>query len=397
MLLADGTQTERSVTHNGAVICWSVQLPVNLRPPAQSPPGHSFGLDLMRATAVLLVLTSHWAGHFGHWLDVRVPAIMETLGDTGVEIFFALSGFLIGRILIGIAESNPGWHDFCVFLIRRAMRTLPLYFLWLFILLCIFPPQQDALVTAMRFLTLSQNLIAEMPANYYFAVTWSLAIEEWFYLLFGATLILLARWLGGARALPFCLAIFMLAPLVLRLAYMERGLLVFFRIDEIAYGVLMARLYQDGNAIFRYPLALLAAGLALLAAALFNELPIPAEFAVPLTSNAEVLGGALCLPAALRLSKAASWFERPVRWIAGRSYALYLIHMTILVDIAEVQLFQAGRLPALACAILAITLPFLLADVSYRFLESPILRRRPRQEKTSAASALPRGVVAATG
>ena len=118
MLLAGGTQTERSVTHNGAVICWSVQLPVNLRPPAQSPPGHSFGLDLMRATAVLLVLISHWAGHFGHWLDVRVPAIMETLGDTGVEIFFALSGFLIGRILIGIAGSNPGWRDFCV-LYRR--------------------------------------------------------------------------------------------------------------------------------------------------------------------------------------------------------------------------------------------------------------------------------------
>lgn len=277
------------------------------------------------------------------------------------------------------------------------MRTLPLYFLCLSVLLWVFPPQQDALVTAMRFLTLSQNLIGEMPANYYFAVTWSLTIEEWFYLLFGATLILLARWLGSARALPLCLAVFMLAPLILRLTYMERGGLVFFRIDEIAYGVLMAHLYRNGHWIFRYPLAPLAAGLALLGAALFDVLPIPAGLSVPLMSNAEVLGGALCLPAALRLSIAASWFERPVRWIAGRSYALYLIHLTILTDIAEVQLFQAGQLPALACAIVAITLPFLLADVSYRFLEAPILRRRPRQEKTSAASFRPRGAVAATG
>jgi peptidoglycan/LPS O-acetylase OafA/YrhL len=49
---------------------------------------------------------------------------VDFVGDTGVEIFFALSGFLIGRILIGIAGARPAWSDLLVFLVRRAMRTL---------------------------------------------------------------------------------------------------------------------------------------------------------------------------------------------------------------------------------------------------------------------------------
>lgn len=366
--------------------------------------GSSLGLDLLRAIAVSMVLTSHWTSHFGYWFNVPVPAVVDTIGDTGVEIFFALSGFLIGRILIGIAGLHPTWRDFRVFMARRAMRTLPLYFLWLAILLCVFPPRQDVLFTALRFLTLTQNLIAAMPADYYFVVTWSLAIEEWFYLLFGCALIVLARWLGGARALPWCLAVFILAPLALRLTYLERGPLVFFRIDEIAYGVLMARLYLNRSWIFRHPWAPLAAGLALFGialsgTALFGALHIPPQLAVPLTSNAEVIGGALCLPAALRLSRAAAWFAIPVRWIATRSYALYLIHLTILVDVAENRLFENGLMPVLACAILAIVLPFPLAELSYRFLEGPILRCRPDQDRASVPRlpAMPQGAVVASG
>ena len=346
----------------------------------------------------MMVLTSHWTSHLGYWFDARLPPVVDTIGDIGVEIFFALSGFLIGRILIAIVGSHPTWRDFRIFLIRRGMRTLPLYFLWLAILLCVFPPKQDALVTALRFLTLTQNLIAGMPADYYFAVTWSLTIEEWFYLLFGAALIFSARRLGGARALPWCLTAFMLAPLVLRLAYGERGPLVFFRIDEIAYGVLMARLYCTQNAIFRHPWPPLAAGLTLLGTALFAALPIPAEFAVALTGTIEVIGGALCLPAALRLRSAAAWFATPVRWIATRSYALYLIHLTILVDVAENRLFETGLMPAVACAMLAIGLPFLLAELSYRLLEKPLLRCRPSQDRASAPRppAMPQGAVVAS-
>jgi peptidoglycan/LPS O-acetylase OafA/YrhL len=344
--------------------CWSTPLPV-----PKPVSGRSLGLDLMRATAILMVLANHWASHFGYWFAFQVPPVADAIGDTGVEIFFALSGFLIGRILIGIAAARPTWSDFRIFMARRAIRTLPLYFLWLALLLAVFPPTQDALVTALRCLTLSQNLFADMPGDYFYAVTWSLTIEEWFYLLFGALLLILARRIGGARALSWCLALFLLVPLALRLGYQERGPLVFLRIDEIAYGVLMARLYLDRSRLFQHPWPALATGLLCIAAALTNALPVPESLATPLTVNLEVIGGALCLPAALRLRRLPSWLGHPVRWLAARSYALYLMHLTILVDVAERQWVEPGLLPPLAAALVAVVLPFPLAEISYRLLE----------------------------
>ena len=339
------------------------------------------GLDLMRALAILMVLTSHWTGHFGTWFSFRVAPVVDKIGDTGVELFFALSGFLIGRILVGIAANRPEWRDYGIFMVRRAMRTLPLYFAWLALLLCAFPPRHDLLVTALRFATLTQNLISDMPADYYFVVTWSLTIEEWFYLLFGLSLVLLTRTLGDRRALILCLGAFLAAPLALRLAYHDRGPLVFFRIDEIAYGVLMAFSYLKQNWLFRHPGATLAAGLTLIGLALTDTLPLPDSLVVPLTSNAEVIGGALCLPAALRLTQFNAWLEAPIRWVAARSYALYLMHLTILADLAERQFLELGRLSPLGCAALAILLPFPLAELSYRLLEMPVLRRRPLQRR----------------
>ena len=331
------------------------------------------GLDLIRAIAVLLVLLCHWSGHFGYWFHLTVPAALELTGNTGVDLFFALSGFLIGRILIGIVDARPNWRDFRVFLARRAMRTLPLYFVWLLVLLAMFPPRQDGLTTALRFATLTQNLFAPMPPDYYFAVTWSLTIEEWFYLLFGGMLIGLARRIGGQRALTICLATFMVGPLTARLIDDQTGGLVYGRIDEIAYGVLMARLYLRRSRLFDHPLASLAAGLALHGAVASGAMP------VALIPAAAAAGGALLLPAALRLRPGYGWFAVAVRWIASRSYALYVVHLTILSDVAEHLLWEFGLLPAPACVVVAVAGPFLVAEISYRYLEVPLLRRRPRQ------------------
>jgi peptidoglycan/LPS O-acetylase OafA/YrhL len=349
-------------------------------------PNRYLGLDLLRAAAILMVLFNHWISHFGYWFSFQVGPLADTIGDTGVEIFFALSGFLIGRILLEIVGNRPTWSDFRVFMIRRAVRTLPLYFLWLGVLLAVFPPTQDAVVTSLRCLTLTQNLFAGMPPDYFFAVTWSLTIEEWFYLLFGVLLIILARRLTGPKALDWCLVVFMLLPLALRLFYHERGALVFLRIDEIAYGVLMARLYCKDSKLFNHPWLTLTMGICCLGVALCDALP--AALAVPLTSNLEVIGGALCLPAALRISRLPIGLNRPVRWLAGRSYALYLLHLTILVDLGEHTWVEPGLMSPWLAAIITVALPFPLAELSYRFLEAPLLRLRPHQRSVSLSPPL---------
>lgn len=325
-----------------------------------------------------MVLVSHWTCHFGYWLGLQVPPAADILGDIGVELFFALSGFLIGRILIDMVRRRPGWDDFAQFVTRRGLRTLPLYYLWLVLLLCVFPPSQQFATTALSFATFTQNLIVPFPSSYFFAVTWSLSVEIWFYVLFGFLVVLLARRMAGGAALAASLALFLTVPLLLRLIYAERGSIVFLRIDEIAYGVLAAWLYVRRSWLFQQPRPLLAAGLMLNLIAFLGWVPLPERLAIPLTSNIEVIGCVMCLPAALRLAQAPRWFEQPVRWIAGRSYALYIMHLTVLADVAERWLFEPGLVSPFGCALVAIIVPFPLAELSYRFLEGPVLRRRPR-------------------
>lgn len=366
----------------------------------------SLGLDLLRAAAILLVMASHYANNVGYWFHYRAPQRVFFAGDLGVELFFALSGFLIGLILIRIAERQPTARSFGVFMIRRWMRTLPLYFLWLGMLFWFWPPRQGVAGAAWRFATLTQNLLQPMPEDYFFAVSWSLTIEEWFYLLFGSTLILTTRLFRSANiALLLCLGVFMLGPLALRITeldYSAQGIgrmkEVFFRIDEIAYGVLMAWLYLRRSWLFRHPWPPLAVGLVLVAAAWAGHLPLPVSLLPALTYNAVIVGCALCIPAALRFQRAGEWFAAPVRLVSALSYGLYIVHLTILVDVTQAMLWGTGRLSAPAAAVFTATVTLVLAYLSFRYFEAPILRRRPGQtfgpspiRGTSGGAAILRG------
>lgn len=356
-----------------------------------------FGLDLLRAVAILLVMLSHYANNLSAWFRLPPPYRLFFAGDLGVELFFALSGFLIGRILLQIAERGPTPHDLGVFLVRRWMRTLPLYFLWLGVLFLCFPPSAHVADHAWRFATLTQNLLQPMPSDYFFAVSWSLTVEEWFYLLFSIAFLgttCLLRRVGVALLL--CLAVFMLGPLALRVALLgfdpislDRSKEVFFRIDEIAYGVATAWLFAQRSIIFRYPLLPLLAGLALIASVWSGHPPLPGWLWPSLTYNLTVIGCALCLPAALRLRSAAAWFAAPVRRLSAQSYALYLMHVTVMFDLVQNQLWGPGHLAPLPSAAIAIAGPFLLSALSFRWFEAPILRLRPteRRKVTSGGAA----------
>src|SRR5690348_1983098 len=123
------------------------------------------GLDLLRASAILAVLLFHLASREATSRDWPPPPLAVTLGYLGVELFFILSGFLIGRILIRVAEGKPGYRDWLTFLCRRWMRTLPLYFLWLAILLVTFPPAERVIRYALLYSTFTQSLAWPFPPD----------------------------------------------------------------------------------------------------------------------------------------------------------------------------------------------------------------------------------------
>ena len=92
-----------------------------------------FGLDLMRAMAIIMVMCSHTL-----WIVPEMRGITRMIfsafGILGVDIFFVLSGFLIGRILYKMYVSKEfDFKDMTYFWVRRWFRTLPNYYLALIV------------------------------------------------------------------------------------------------------------------------------------------------------------------------------------------------------------------------------------------------------------------------
>ena len=336
----------------------------------------------MRAIAILAVLQVHFGSVGCGYLGLPIPWAMGFIGGLGVELFFVLSGFLIGGLLLDVAERSPAWRGWYTFLIRRWMRTLPLYFLWVAVLLVIMrPPSRSEY--AFLFLTFTQNLFWPMPADNWFAVSWSISVEEWFYLLFSSVLLgLTALWRRGAMIVT-CL-LFLVVPLALRFAYgdvqdIDAGIrkVVAFRLDAIIYGVVAiwcCRRYPAVVAQLRG--ILFAAGLGLLAAIPTFAITMPAWAAYSIVP----LCLALCLPAMAALAR---WPGAAlVVWISTRSYGLYLIHLTLIQVIDG----RKGSMPPLLGLLIALILSLVVADLLYRFFERPILRLRPVQRAGSASA-----------
>jgi peptidoglycan/LPS O-acetylase OafA/YrhL len=350
------------------------------------------GLDLLRAAAILAVLVMHMANRIATEQGWPIPAWSRSLGYFGVELFFILSGFLIGRILIGIAAANPGPRDWAIFLTRRWMRTLPLYFAWLILLLVVTPPP-EFISTAARYLTFRQNLLWPVPGGW-FSVSWSLAVEEWFYLLFSAVLLALSATRVRGALLWSCL-LFVTLPLAVRIfliapdAPFDTGMrqIALARLDAIAFGVMMASAYINSREVLqRWRGTLFVAGCALLFVpadllALFGDdttFTVVRPYLLSLTS----IGFALWIPAAVDLHTTATRFYAVVRWLSDRSYCLYIVHLSI-IDFAEWSAASL-HLPALLCVPAALLMSAGIAELSFRYLETPILRLRPKQPMRTA-------------
>ena len=154
-------------------------------------------LDGLRGIAILLVLIVHTISdfHFDHHPVLTWLVRMSRLSWSGVDLFFVLSGFLIGGILLD-ARDSPNY--FKTFYIRRAYRILPLYFVVLILAWLTFESGQlgwlrgawaelfSGRISWWTFFTFTQNiamaLIGPFIGRAGLSQTWSLAVEEQFYL-----------------------------------------------------------------------------------------------------------------------------------------------------------------------------------------------------------------------
>jgi len=214
-----------------------------------------FGLDLMRSIAIIIVVMSH--GLMLEKANTNFPWIRLV---NGVELFFVLSGFLIGGMLLKI-HSTTGFNTFSElknFWIRRWFRTLPNYYLVL-ILNIIFVYfgiiGGDFSQFNWKFFFFLHNF--SEPFLGFFWESWSLSIEEWFYIFFPLILIIcsfagLRLKISGKWVFLIAILLFLFVPLIIRMVYTPKmnvdsfwlGVniqkVVIYRLDCIAFGLLAA-------------------------------------------------------------------------------------------------------------------------------------------------------------
>lgn len=365
-----------------------------------SPPGtprpaldHLPELDGIRGVAILLILIWHYfvsqaavvPGSTAWWM-----ARASVLSWSGVDLFFAISGFLLGSILI---SHRGGRGNYRAFYARRACRILPLYALLLALYVL-----ADAWITDpanpghawlfgrpmpfWTYATFTQNFVmafANTSGAHFLGITWSLAVEEQFYLVLPLFIALVPR-----RMLPWLLAaLICLAPVLRAVAFAQRldaVLLMPTRMDSLLGGVLLACLLQEPA--IRAWLHSRVRYLKLLLGVFFLAF-------VVLTIDRRALGvldhtwlaGFYCLLIAVAImdrdGSIARWMR--TRWLIGLgllSYSVYLFHQAVS-GLLYAAVFHrqpdidSAKSAAVTLAALGISIAIALA--TRKFIEAPLI------------------------
>lgn len=313
-----------------------------------------------------------------------------SFGWAGVDLFFVLSGFLIGTILIRNKQSP---HYFSTFYIRRFVRIVPNYYLLIgiFLLLLTIP-----YFSRSEFLHKSNNIpwwsYLVMVHNIYMGhlhslgsdavnVTWSIGIEEQFYLVYPLIVFVVPK-----KWIPFILGLAILMASVIRGYYdhwIPRYVLLPCRMDSIAFGALAAWFNEETDMpklVRKYSrwlsLVMLAdIGLCLFLFLKYRDMGINRHFYLALFFSG-------CLVTALVYKETfygSLLRNRALTWIGQISYSLYLFHYLILFLLQYTLLnYEGGVMISnakdLSLTVLAMGLSVLFAWVVYRWMETPFVK-----------------------
>jgi peptidoglycan/LPS O-acetylase OafA/YrhL len=357
------------------------------------PNGRVAALDGLRAVSIALVLIGHLGGT-RHFLSMSSLAACGDVGNLGVSVFFVISGFLITTLLLKEAARDRR-IDLRAFYVRRAFRILPAAGVHLIVLATLATTTAAIAISPSDWrhaLTFTMNY--QPDRSWYVGHLWSLSVEEQFYVLWPAAMLLL----GPRRSIWLAAAAIAAAPLWRTLVWVcwpaaRAGIGETFPtvMDAIAAGCVLAGLADRlaRQACYRRFLAspaFAAVPAIVLLCTVFDRFP---SFYLPIGMTARNVGiAALVHWAMLRSNRFATrLLESAPLGLAGRiSYSLYLWQQLFLNHHRDglLTMFPVNVACAVACAVL-----------SFFLVETPMLRLRERLSGFRRADALPgaRGMV----
>jgi len=367
------------------------------------------GLDTLRALAIVLVFTNHYQGFVTF---KPMFGFVSQIGWAGVDLFFALSGYLIGNQIF--AGLRRGTFSLPRFAARRLLRTLPNYYVVL-ALYAFWPLFAAGAPHApwWKYWTFTLNLGLQPGTR--FSHSWSLCVEEQFYFVLPLVAVLIAACRGALRLGWLAVAGALVGGMAFRhygwleaqppahgnaAFYREIYYATLCRFDELVVGVALAmvknyhaglwtRVTSFGNWTF-------AAGVAVTAAAGYLFLDdhfghAVSVFGYPLLA----LGFGLLVLAALSPASLLARVAVPgAASIAVWSYAIYLTHKQLIVILAKT-LRQAGIAADTPLAVAVLAVASIAAGwLLYFVVETPFMLLRERF--VPAAARLPQPAATAT-
>ena len=363
-----------------------------------------FGLDLLRAIAITLVVVSHCTFIFYETSNNPILTSIRSLGAIGVDLFFVLSGFLIGGILLKqINNDKIDFKDFLKFWKRRWFRTLPNYFLVLIINILIIISIGESLPSKiLLYFSFLQNVTSPHPD--FFTEAWSLSIEEYSYLILPFILFLSLRFFSRNDPkhkvfIRVTIALILIQFLFKIKYYLEVNVdsykdwsstfrkVVIYRLDVIYYGFILVYYYSNNPNFFKKnsKTLLVISFLTLI----FTHLSIYIFEILPQTFLAFYVFAylpiiaiccALVFPYILKL-KSNGVYQKSIYFMSTRSYAIYLINYSmLLLNFKKILTLESMSLFLKIIVVLVFLILSLgLSDLLYRYFEKPILNYRDRK------------------
>jgi peptidoglycan/LPS O-acetylase OafA/YrhL len=353
-------------------------------------------LDGIRGMAIFLVLYQHFVVNaITDWSNplLRHLAKSGIQAWSGVDLFFVLSGFLIGGILLDARGSE---NYFRTFYLRRVFRILPIYFVicGAYFALCAVVPGIKANYAAPLpwyiYASFLQNFwLAHHPWNTFLDHSWSLAVEEQFYLTLPAII-----WFTPRRALWKVISALAIAGVAVRcIGFVHyypawrtaARVLVICRADSLLLGVLAALVVRNERALGiltgrKWLLrGMASASFVFVAVSISKQwgMTSDAMCTVGYTVNAVLYASVLLIAVTAPASIFARLFRlKALRWMGTIAYCLYLVHLDIQVPVyrlfgyARPQLTTAYDLLPLAAAVAA---SLLVSHLSWKYFESAMV------------------------
>ncbi len=360
-----------------------------------------YGLDILRAIAILLVLYRHGKSFF---LQNFFPFLNNIKSPDAIDLFFVLSGFLIGGILIKEFDKEDFSRKRVInFWKRRWFRTLPLYFVFLIFLITTSVLINKVTFTDIEFwkyFLFVQNFNTQMPG--FFDPSWSLTIEEWFYLLIPIFLIstskIFKKLMSKDKIFLSTLSLLIILPLTIRIIhfnnlieigtslnwtsweYRLRKVLIF-RMDTLMYGILGAYFFiRHPEKWFKYrkPAFILGITIFLTHLIINKNIFYTSFYGNTFYFSTIALSILLMLPLLSNIKKYNGKIGEFLTFISIISYSLYLIHFAVY-DIGLYFFTPNSKLSGLISFIAFLLISISISALTYKYIEKPFLKLREKE------------------